>query len=77
MQCNELFGFSSVYYYSSPPFFFLTSTTSTTFHPFSQMKPESLRVSSRTARALEMTDDNERTTPSWTFFCFVKDRPEK
>ena len=38
---------------SSSPFYFYYY-----FHPFSQMKLESLRVSSRTARAPEITDDN-------------------
>ena len=59
-------------------FLLLSSSSSTTaFRPFSQMKPESLRVSSRTARAPEITDDNEINNAISNLFFLSRDRPEK
>ena len=77
-SANEYYSFA---FLSSPPVFFFVF-----FYQFllllrssslSQMKPETLRVSSRTARGAETTDDKTRERNKAISNFPVGDRPEK
>lgn len=77
-SANEYYSFA---FLSSPPVFFFVFFYQLLLllrsSSLSQMKPETLRVSSRTARGAETTDDKTRERNKAISNFPVRDRPEK